>query len=402
MKERKFAILWIVLLAVILAIPVSANEVSAVWTRLYNKATSLSQKYNIMTNIVEQHSRDMIPVLEEALQEQVANFRNTGNTTSRMENVKFTKMVVKELGRLKDRNSADLLWEVVANAQDPFLKGEAIIALGRVGAKKYVNKLDLMLRNLNLNFGSIQDQRKNEIVAYALVMALARLKQPESYTPLFFAAHGWYSRQSGVKEKAAKALLTIVKDPTEQLKKIIINTKAYDLKLAALRAGEKSKASADNKAVLAVAALDQGLSHSPQNVTEKTQLKSLRIEALRVLEGGSAKPEAAVPLMKSIIIGYQTERLFDEDEILQVLGTLGTYKSDSSAQVMTEFLSYLTDRKESGGTVSYRISKALVIAMGNNGNRLCFEELTRAQYSDAWENSIKREAKKSLAKLRKK
>ncbi len=401
MKRRKFALLWAVVIAVVLVAPLSANEVSAVWTRLYKKATSLSQKYNIMENIVEQHSRDMIPVLEQALQEQVANFQNTGDTTAQMEKTKFTKLVVKELGRLNDHDAADLLWAVVENAKDPFLKGEAVIALGRVGARKYVNKMNLMLRNLNLNFGSIQDQRKNEIVAYALVMALERLKQPESYTPLFFAAHGWYSRQSGVKEKAAAALDTVAADPTKQLNKIILDTSAYDLKLAALMAGEHSKASAESKASLAVTALDQGLSHSPQNVTEKTQLKTLRIEALRILETGTAKPESAVPLMKSILVGYQTERLFDEDEMLQLLETLGTYKSDSSAQIMADFLSYLTDRKESGGRVPFRISKALVMAMGSNGNKLCFEELTRASYSDAWENSIKREAKKALSKLKK-
>ncbi len=401
MKKRKLIILWTIFIAVLFSLPVSANEVSAVWTRLYKKATSLSQKYNIMENIVEQHSRDMIPVLEQALQEQVAHFSNTGNTTTRMENTKFTKLIVKELGSLKDHEAADLIWQVVENAGDPFLKGEAIIAEGRVGAKKYVNKMDLMLRNLNLNFGTIQNQRNNEIVAYALVMALERLKQPESYTPLFFAANGWYSRQSGVKEKAQAALLTIVDDPTQQLGKIITDTKEYNLKLAALTAGENSKASPENKASLAVMALDQGLSHSPQNVMEKTQLKSLRLEALKILENGSAKPETAVPLMKSIIIGYQTERLFDEDEMLQLFETLGTYSSDASAKIMASFLSYLTDRKESGGTVPFRISKALIIAMGNNGNKLCFEELTRAQYSDSWENSIKREVKNALGKLKK-
>jgi len=58
-------------------------------------------------------------------------------------------------------------------------------------------------------------------------------------------------------------------------------------------------------------------------------------------------------------------------------------------------------RKESGGTVSFRLSKSVVMAMGNNGNKLCFEELTRVEYSDAWENSIKREAKTALTKIKK-
>ena len=51
---------------------------------------------------------------------------------------------------------------------------EAIIALGKVGARQYSVELNLMLRNLNFNFGEIQDQRGNEIVAFSLVQALAR------------------------------------------------------------------------------------------------------------------------------------------------------------------------------------------------------------------------------------
>lgn len=401
MKNRKITVSVFIIIALLLSSSVYANEVSAVWERLYKRAGSLSQKYNIMVNIVEQHSRDMIPVLEQALGEQVSNMRNIGDVTNRMENNKFTKLVVKELGRLKDRDAASLLWDVVENSEDPFVKGEAIIAMGRVGARDYINKLNLMLRNLNMNFGNIQDQRKNEIVAYALVMALEKLKSPDSYTPLFFAANGWYSSKSGVKQKAQDALLTIVDDPTEQLIVIIKDTKEYDLKLAALKAGEMSKASDENKSLMAVAALDQGLTHSPQNVVEKTQLKSLRIKALEILESSPSKPESAVSLMESMLIGYRTERLFDEDEMIQLFETFGTYHSDSSAKALSDFLSYFTDRKESGGRVSFRLSKSVVMAMGNNGNKICFEELTRVQYSDSWENSIKREAKNALTKLKK-
>ncbi len=401
MKNRKRTLLIMAVIASFLTASVSANEVSAVWARLYKRAGSLSQKYNIMVNIVEQHDRDMVPVLEQALSEQVLNMRNTGDVTNRMENNNLTKLVVKELGRLKDRDAAPLLWEVVDNTDDPFLKGEAIIALGRVGARDYVNKLNLMLRNLNMNYGNIQDQRKNEIVAYALVIALEKLKSPDSFTPLFFAANGWYSAKSGVKKRAKEALKVIVDDPTDQLITIIKDTKEYNLKLSALEAGEESNASDENKSLLAVTALDQGLSHSPQNVVEKTQLKSLRIKALVILEKSSSKPESAVPLMNSILIGYRTERLYEEDEMIQVFRTLGTYHSDSSAKALSDFLEYFTDRKESGGRVSFRLAKSVVMAMGNNGNKICFEELTRVQYSDSWENSIKREAKNALSKIKK-
>jgi len=80
---------------------------------------------------------------------------------------------------------------------------------------------------------------------------------------------------------------------------------------------------------------------------------------------------------------------------------LGTFSSDDSVKAQTEFLAYLTDRKESGSVIDLRISKSSVIAIGNTGNPLGFEQLTNVQYSDSWENSVKREAKKALSKLNK-
>ena len=401
MKNRKVTALILAVTALFLTTSVYANEVSAVWERLYKRASSLNQRYNIMVNIVEQHDRDMIPVLEKALDDQVSAMENQRTITDQLKSDSFTKLIVKELGRLKDREAAPLLWDVAENSDDPFVKGEAIIALGRVGAKDYTNKLNLMLRNINMNYGNIQDQRKNEIVAYALVLALEKLKSPDSYSPLFFAANGWYSRKSGVKEKAAKALLTIVDDPTDQLTGIIKDSKDFGLKLAGLEAGANSRAPEEHKALLAVTALDQGLINSPQGVVQKQQLKSLRVKALEILEGNGAKPESAVPLIKSMLIKYRTERLVDEDEMIQLFETAGTFHSDAVGEILSDFLAYFTDRKESGGTVSFRIAKSVVVAMGNNGSKVCFEELTRAQYSDSWENSIKREAKNAVAKLNK-
>ena len=399
MKNRK--ILSIVLILLFIATAIPANEVSAVWTRLFRRAVSLSQKSNIMSNIVEQHNQDMIPVLIEALEEQVGSLENSGDVTARLETTDYTKMIVKELGRLKAIEASPYIWQIVQASDDPFLKGEAIIALGKVGARKYTNELNLLLRNLNFNLGDIQDQRKNEIIAFSLVIALERLKQQESYSPLFFASTGWYSSRSGVRAKAGVSMLSILDDPTEQLMKIMKESKAFDIKLAALDAGAKSKASDENKANLAVLALEEGLQASPQNPTEKIQLKSLRVLALNILESISSKPEEAISYMNRMLNLYRTDRLFEIDEMVDLFEALGTFSSDDSVKAQTEFLAYLTDRKESGSVIDLRISKSSVIAIGNTGNPLGFEQLTNVQYSDSWENSVKREAKKALSKLNK-
>jgi len=400
MNKRKIKFFVVILIFIFVASAIPANEISAVWTRLFRRAVSLSQKSNIMENIVEQHSRDMVPVLMEALEEQVGNLQNSGDVTERLKTAEYTKMIVKELGRLKANEASSYIWQIVEVVDDPFLKGEAIIALGKVGARQYTNELNLLLRNLNFNLGDIQDQRKNEIVAFSLVIALERLKQAESYSPIFFASTGWYSSRSGVRAKAQESMLTMLDDPTEQLMQIMKDSKAYDIKLAALDAGFKSRANDENKAVLAVLALQEGLQASPINPTERVQLKSLRVLALNVLELVSVKPEEAVAYMNRMLILYRTERLFEIDEMVDLFETFGTFSSDESVKAQTEFLAYLTDRKESGRVIDLRISKSSIIAIGNTGNSLGFEQLTNVQYSDSWENSVKREAKNALGKLK--
>ena len=401
MKNRSIRIISIISVLFFAAAALPANEVSAVWTRLFRRAITLSQKSNIMANIVEQHDRDMIPVLMEALEEQVGELENSGDVTAKFKTVEYIKMVVKELGRLKANEAAPFLWELVEAVDDPFLKGEVIIALGKVGARQYINELNLMLRNLNLNFGNIQDQRGNEIVAFSLVLALDRLKQEESYSPLFFASTGWYSSRSGIRTKAGEAMLNILDDPTEQLMQILEESTAYDIKLAALSAGGKSGAGDDNKAALAVLALRDGLENTAMNPVEKAQLKSLRFKALNILKILSAKPEEAVKYMDRMLVLYRTDRLYDIDEMVNLFETFGTFSSDESVKAQTAFLAYLTDRRESGRIIDLRISKSSIIAIGNTGNPLGFEELTNVQYSDSWESSVKREAKNALSKLNK-
>jgi hypothetical protein len=399
MKNKSIKTISVIIVLLFLTTFLPANEVSAVWTRLFRRAITLPQKINIMANIIEKHNRDMIPVLLEALEEQIGNLENTGTITEQLQTTEYTKSIVKELGRLKATEAASLIWEIVESVNEPFLLGEAIISLGKVGAKQYTNELNILLRNLNFNLGDIQDQRKNEILAFSLVTALERLKQPESYSPLFFASTGWYSSRSSVREKAAEAMLNILDDPIEQLMDVLIESKEYDIKLAALTAGFKSKASDENKASLAVLALKEGLSISPMNPTEKTQLKSLRVLSLNVLESVSSKPDEAIPYMNKMLIQYRTERALEIDEMINLFEAFGTFSSDASVKAQTEFLAYLTDRRESGRVIDLRISKSCIIAIGNTGNSLGFEELTNVQYSDAWESTVKREAKAALNKL---
>ena len=253
------------------------DEVTELWTRLYNKAQSYQQKYDIMLNMVEIQSRDIIPTLVKALDElnQVV-----GVNKKDMEVVRKLKiLIIKKLGELKAREAEDLIYDIVRNTKDPFVKSEALISLGKIGTKKYAQHIAMILKNLTMYRGTQNMQGENSI-AYGCIYALERFKDPVGYLPVFLAANGGYSRE--VRDAARKALVNMVEDPSFILEGIIKNESSFKLKLAALESEDISKATPEKKVELAAVALDVGLSIEPANITEATQLRDLRINALKM------------------------------------------------------------------------------------------------------------------------
>lgn len=378
------------------------SEIAAVWTRLYQRATTLDQKKEIMLNIVEQNSREMIPVLTDALEEEVRTYRNITASNEKAKQNALMKLVINELGRLKAGDAASIMWEAVNAVNDPLLKADAIVALGKMGARQYAEQLSLMLRNLNMNFGEIQDQRANEILAYGLVICLERLKSPLGYEPVFFAAQGWYSSKSRVKERAEEALINMVEDPTDQLISIIRGNPDYAMKRAALTASQRSRAPEDRKALTAAAALDEGLTYSPRSVSDKRMLKLLRVDALRMLKAYPQPPEEETRVVKNMtemLYLYRTARQFDEDEMITLLDAMGTYEGDDLARALSDLMAYYNERREYRPPDSFRIVTQLIRAMGEVASPIGLEELTMVTISQYWESSIQREAKAAIKEI---
>jgi hypothetical protein len=377
-----------------------ADETSAMWTRLYERAVSTEQKRQIMMNIVEQDNRDLAPVLRDALAEQLNLLRETRDTTEKRRQRELMKMIVAELGDLKAREAASLVWETVQAAEDPLLRGEAIQALGRMNTRQYGEEMAMMLRNLNFNYDDIQKQRENEILAYSLVLALKRMRIPESFSPLFFASQGWYSGRSQVKEQAREALQVVVDDPTEQLLEIVRTNADYNLKLAALQAEAASDAPDEGKARVAAAALNEGLRNNPENVRERQELKSLRLEALRLLRNKPFPTEQKLlENMGDMLTDFRTDRLYEQDEILTLLETMGTFEREGVARELNEFLLYLTERRNSGITMPLRIARQTIQSLASTGQEIAQEGLTMVTISTEWEGSVKREAQAALERL---
>lgn len=391
---------------------VSASEVAAVWTRLYERANSLSQRYHIMLNIVEQDNKDMIPVLTKALDELVSNFQNVTDTSLKQRQIDLTKMVVKELGYLKARDASNLVWDVVQTTDDTLLKGEAVLALGKMGARQYGEQMAKMLRNLNWAGGDVSNKRDNEILAYSLVKAFERLKHEAGLEPVFFASRGWYSNRSGVKEAAKKALQVMTDDPTDMLAEVIETNDDYKWKLAALEAERNSDAPDQRKGEVAALALEKGFRLSPNNMIEKRQLRQLRLTSLKMLTG-LPKPDdpQLIKNIDNMLTDYWRNKEssdYELDEILQLIYTMGTFENDEVARILVDFMENMNNARSSGRMVELRVAKLTINSLGNiMGNeaisegvrQMAISQLVNAGAIRQWEGSIQRLAESTLEKI---
>jgi len=369
--KRGFALLMLVFLFSITSSFLFGDEVTELWTRLYNKAQTYQQKYDVMVNIIEIQNRDIIPTLINALDEltQVVNVNKKD-----LEIVKKLKiLVIRKLGELRAKEAEDLVYDIVKNTNDPFVKSEAIMTLGKIGAKKYAQHIAMLLKNLTLYRGA-QNIQGQDSIAYACIYALERFKDSVGFFPVFLAANGGYSRY--VKDAAKKALVNIVKDPSDILDGIIRNESSLKLKIAALEAEDNSKASNDKKLEVATTALEIGLSLEPANITEATYLRDLRTGALKMFL-----------------------RSNDISEKIYAVRALSAINSNDSVSALVRFLAYNNDRMESGiSPGDNRLVIETIRAIGATKNPMGSEELLRAKYSN-YPAVVAREAEKALKQI---
>ena len=141
-------------LSVMLLLPaaVFADEVTEVWAQIYNQTHTLHQKYEIMLSIVELDNRDAVPVLMGALEE-VNQMKLYLDEKDMVIQNNLKTLIINELGDLRAAEAAPLIYRVMRETKDPYLKGEALIALGETGARRYAENIALILRNKTLYRG---------------------------------------------------------------------------------------------------------------------------------------------------------------------------------------------------------------------------------------------------------
>lgn len=373
-----------------------SSDKSEVWSRMYKRSVLPELKYSMMLNIVELNDRDMIPLLEEILTEDIiANLNNKRSVTEEQNFIELTKLVVKELGELKSKSSASLVYNIAIETEDPLLKADAIMALGNMRADEYVNDIAFMLSSINYRpvEGKSAELENEAKVAYGAIAALDRFRNIEGYTPVFFATIGWYDQR--VRSFADKVLKTIVPNPIEALIPIISDGSLQEKDKAVLEV-VACTAPAEDKVSAAREAMRQGFDNIAVTIQDGMVLTNIRKNAIKIMYSNkSSSIDDVYYLSQSVRSGS------DLEEKIYAIRTLGLNGSDEAIDTLSTILSDFNERSMSGIDITYAdedIIREIIITLGKSGNSIASGVLTEVQFS-GHSNGIVRQAKAALAEL---
>jgi HEAT repeat protein len=384
------------MIMIFLAVLAFSDEVSSVWERLYFTAESESQKLAIMQNIVQQDSREMVPMLQEALSELNIAGIETGTFNEIQDRIALAILLVDELGDLQAREASEEIYRVIEENQDPFLRGRAIYALGKMRAMEFSEQL-LLLEYVNI----VPDEglQEKETLAFYLVLAFEQMKMEAAFTPVFFASIGWYSNASNVKTVAKRALESITDDPTEPLINIIETTQEISNKFAALRVAQESSASDENKALIAAKALELGHRDSARDRIAAQNLSRLRKLALEMLIETGDQTDTNVRWL-ALSTPTQLALQEDRDEVLLAINALGVNASAPAVDTLSGLLYEYNERQRNGLNTNWDLdkTKAIILALGRTGSPEARDALIQVEFSNFSPNMV-REAKRALNNL---
>jgi hypothetical protein len=372
-------------------LPVAADETTEIYLMLYQQAEGLQQKYAAALSLVGLNDKAVAPVLASALEDLLLTQQSYSAPGDQELYGSSVRILCQSLGEYKYVAAASSLWSVVQQVPDPLAKSEAIMALGKMRALDYAERIALKLGDLNLQ--TVDDKDAAEKMAYGAIIALEKLKDPRGFSPVFFAADGWYSQR--VRNQASQSLPNIAEDPTDPIG-AIINTETPERQLRALQAEVASKADGSRKIETAVLALNKGHLKAPRNREEGKTLCDLRKLSLKMLIAYKAKGSSGVDGASQ-----SYEKGFDDEERLLGLQALGSNGGDEAAAVLKAIVLKLNEDQKAGlsDDTRNRMAKAAIENCAVAKNKALAPALMAVSLNDKWSGGIILAAKTALKAL---
>ena len=390
--DKMKLIIFTLLFSALSVIPVFSNETSVVWSRIYNSTEQLEAKISVMQNIIDLHDRDIAPVITEALQDIVYSVDESLSSSERKRYDELTRMMVRELGRLKAVDAAPIIYNVMQNTADEFLRAEAIVAIGAAGARDYADEIAEYLRYINSDIIRIENNEQRRSVLNACILSLERLKHPVGFEPVFNASIGRYARECV--KNAERSLQNMLEDPTDLIVGMIKADNSFEMRLAALGVEERSRAGAERKTEAATAAIEVSLVYNATTPAERQFQTRTKVKSSEMIRDLGVANEGAIEWL-----GMMLNSSTNVNELVTCIQALGTYSSDAAVNVLATYLGFHSDRRAAG--IQYKDERAIrecITAIGNTGNPNGKTALMVVEYSN-WSSQTIRMAKNALNNL---
>lgn len=360
----------------------AGSEDVVVWEEIYNQVGNDEQRVSIMMKIMELKDPEFAPMIVRSLDKVLSVSLDSGLPSERSNRLLLARLLVRELGNLKDPETVDLAFRAYSETKDPILKAEAARALGKMRAVKHVSRFADDLAAINLGPDGPR-RRDQEIVALSLVDALELMRDPIGFEPVFVASTGWYGSSTGIPAAAERALVAMIDDPIDTLSAIIEKNLSMDVRSSALRAAMASKAPTEKKAALARRCLVLGIERATVDKRGLSDAMRFRVQAIDSLSSLQDKSVDSVPLLVQVV-GMDTKDDASYDEIIRAYVALGVNGTDPAAQFLASKLDEYGSRETEKMNTNRdkKLIRQVLSSIKASNNPLVRNSLSRAETID--------------------
>jgi hypothetical protein len=388
MKEKIIAL---VLACAAVAAFAQSGDVET-YTYLYNNAQTISDQLGILETVVDQGLTNMGDFYVMALRRLISEYSGLRTGTDLAIADSQALILAAALGNEKKTEAAADLRQVAERFNDPFVRSEVMIALGKMKAETHLPYVIRVLNDANENL--TLDRLYNERIAFGAIIAIENYGDLSGYLPVYSASVGYYG--DWVKEQAVKTLAALSSDPTSFLINVITDPN-YNIrdKYAALQSMEASAAPNDQKAKAAVTAISESYRLSTSDVALRSVQRQMRRLAMSMVGNYGTEDAAVYPLLERIYT--QGADYYEKIDSVNTLIKLGT---DESARILSRFLIDMNTRMRDGRLTNEdrQMTQVLIQSLGAIRSRNGVTALNLILSSD-WVPIIKTQAREALRNI---
>lgn len=362
---------------------------NAAWLRIMN-SSEFEYRTEILNTVFDENDRYVKNALLNDLQESMHGNKFAHVAPDKLEN--YQGMIIRRLGILNDKASAENIYYLMENTGNSALKREAVTALGKIGAVRYGNTITDMLTEANsrqyflTESGYVNAAEENALDAAAAVDAIENMYLEQSYEPVFRAYACGYPKESNVASKAEKVLFSLSPNPTSELKKIASKENNPEVLGHILDIHEASEATLNEKGEVASVILNKAAENGflPGNYIERS------CYAIEKAESSVSGGEKAV---KAVLDGNP------DKDIAERIIAIAPYCKNGSRELDSYLRNQIKLNQAGKGDFSQREKIVAVInTLGNTGSREHLNTLIRVRTA-GWPENIVSASEQAIDKI---